>query len=159
MYYLSIADIICDIWKKLPWFRKASIQINKTIYNCGDFVIYKESSTRVGRILAIVKVDDILKIKIQRILENAIIIVELNKIIKHITITILYNENDINEFSSIVIHEILYKYQEHWKFRNIVYSYKHPSEFAALKDLLTSIPVYKLYIDLYYDDFGTFRNT
>ncbi|CAG8856826.1 4648_t:CDS:1, partial [Gigaspora margarita] len=46
----------------------------------------------------------------------------------------------------------------HWKLRNIVYSYQHPSEFVALKDLLISIPVYKLYIDLYYDDFGTFRN-
>ncbi|CAG8857496.1 18160_t:CDS:2, partial [Gigaspora margarita] len=126
-----------------------SIKINEATYNCGDFVIYKESSTRVGRILAIVKVDDLLKIKVQRILifnelpnnlqsnnrrerscgrevwlldrneENAIIIVELHKIVKHITVTILYNENEINESSSIVIREILYKYQGHWKLRNI----------------------------------------
>ncbi|CAG8853352.1 36922_t:CDS:2, partial [Gigaspora margarita] len=46
----------------------------------------------------------------------------------------------------------------HWKLRNIVYSYQHPSEFAALEDPLISIPVYKLYIDLYYDDFEMFRN-
>ncbi|KAF0514529.1 hypothetical protein F8M41_017575 [Gigaspora margarita] len=172
IYYLSITDII---WYTLnnplllsQMYFGPGQQVEKNqelwhaIYNCGDFVFYRESSTRVGRILAIVKVDDILKIKIQRILvfdelpnnlqnnnrkerscghevwlldrneENAIIIVELNKIIKHIKVTILYNENDINEFSSIVI---------------------------PLKDPLTSIPVYKLYIDLYYDDFGTFCNT
>ncbi|CAG8768126.1 3520_t:CDS:2, partial [Racocetra fulgida] len=68
--------------------------------------------------------------------ENAIIIVELNKIVKHITVTILYNENDIDESSSIVIREILYKYQGHWKLRNIVYSYQHPSEFAVLEEPL-----------------------
>ncbi|CAG8833791.1 18214_t:CDS:2, partial [Racocetra persica] len=131
--------------ERITMIWKVSIQINETIYNCGDFVIYKESSTRVSRILAIVK-------------ENAIIIVELHKIVNYITVTILYNENDINESSSIVIHEILYKYQEHWKLRNIIYSYQHPSEFVALEDLLISIPVYKLYIDLYYDNFGIFCN-
>ena len=31
-------------------------------------------------------------------------------------------------------------------------------EFAALKESETHLPIYKLFIDLYYDDFGTFRN-
>src|SRR5256714_567089 len=50
------------------------------------------------------------------------------------------------------------KYNGRWKLRDVKYSYQHPSEFAALKELITDLPVYKLYIDLYYDDFGTFRN-
>jgi hypothetical protein len=40
--------------------------------------------------------------------------------------------------------------------RDVKFSYKHPSEFAALEDPVTDLPVYKLFIDLYYDDFGTF---
>jgi hypothetical protein len=45
--------------------------------------------------------------------------------------------------------------------RSIAYSYRHPSEFASLNPLEESVmqlPVYKLYIDIYYDDFGTFRS-
>src|SRR5439155_24178651 len=42
--------------------------------------------------------------------------------------------------------------------RNVEYSYQHSSEFAPLKEPETHLPVYKLFIDIYYDDFGTFRN-
>lgn len=70
----------------------------------------------------------------------------------------LYNEDTINETSSIIIREILYKHQNHWKLRSIAYSYQHPSEFAPLEESITHLPIYKLYIDVYYDDFGTFRN-
>jgi hypothetical protein len=35
----------------------------------------------------------------------------------------------------------------------------HPSEFAVFEEPVTNLPVYKIYgIDLYYDDFRTFRN-
>ncbi|CAB4378090.1 unnamed protein product [Rhizophagus irregularis] len=40
----------------------------KMIYNCGDFVVYKESIARIGRILAIVEINSKLKIIIQRVL-------------------------------------------------------------------------------------------
>jgi hypothetical protein len=37
--------------------------------------------------------------------------------------------------------------------------YKHPSEYAAIEPIQNnSLPVYKLFLDLYYDDFGTYRN-
>ncbi|PKY61391.1 hypothetical protein RhiirA4_486295 [Rhizophagus irregularis] len=158
-------------------------------YNCGEFIVYKESITRnnFGRILAIVDTDGKLKVLVQRIIqfaelptnlqsrnrrersynevwlldremENAIIIIELQKIVRLATIVILYNEDNINNITSIFIREILYKHQGHWKLRNVAYSYRHPSEFAALDELVTNLPIYKLYIDLYYDDFGTFRN-
>ncbi|CAB4430765.1 unnamed protein product [Rhizophagus irregularis] len=177
------------IWKESPRFGHTSFQMNGTTYNCGEFIVYKESITRnnFGRILAIVDTDGKLKVLVQRIIqfaelptnlqsrnrrersynevwlldremENAIIIIELQKIVRLATIVILYNEDNINNITSIFIREILYKHQGHWKLRNVAYSYRHPSEFAALDELVTNLPIYKLYIDLYYDDFGTFRN-
>jgi hypothetical protein len=95
---------------------------------------------------------------LDREMENAIIMIELQKIVRLATIVILYNEDNINNITSIFIREILYKHQGHWKLRNVAYSYCHPSEFAALDELVTNLPIYKLYIDLYYDDFGTFRS-
>ena len=59
---------------------------------------------------------------LDRTMENAIITAELQAIIKPITIIILYDEdNTIIESSSIVICEILYKYQGHWKLRNVTF--------------------------------------
>ncbi|CAG8527392.1 33479_t:CDS:2 [Racocetra persica] len=47
----------------------------------------------------------------------------------------------------------------HWKLRSVKYSYKYPLEFAPLKIPEINFPIYKSYINLYYDDFGTYRNT
>ena len=59
-----------------------------------------------------------------RELENAIVNVELQVIIKHVSITILYyNNNNNSNDNSIKIREILYKYNGHWKLRNVKYSY------------------------------------
>jgi hypothetical protein len=177
-----------NIWKESPRFGQASIAIAQDVYYSGDFVIYKESgSKRLGHILAIVQQDYQLKIKIQRILrfkelpgnlqsnnrrqrseegeiwlldrevDNAIMIVEPQAIIKRILIFILY-DNVINDPNSIKIREILYKHNGHWKLRDVKYSYQHPSEFAPLEEPETHLPIYKLFIDVYYDDFGTFRN-
>ncbi|CAG8750185.1 7276_t:CDS:2, partial [Dentiscutata erythropus] len=121
------------------------------------------TTNRFGQILAIVDVDSKFKITVQRILtfkelpnnlksnnqrnrsynelwlldrgiENAVIVVELQNVVKIATIVILYNKNNINSSSLIFIREILYKHQGHWKLRDVVYAYKHPSEFAALED-------------------------
>jgi len=140
----------------------------------------------LGRILAIIQQDNRLKIKIQRILryeelpknlqsnsrkersregevwffdremDNAIAIVELQVIVKLVLISILYD--NVSNGHSIKIREILYKYNGRWKLRDVKYSYQHPSEFAPLEEPVTNRPVYKLFIDLYYNDFGTFRN-
>ncbi|RGB21749.1 hypothetical protein C1646_678324 [Rhizophagus diaphanus] len=176
-----------NIWKESPRFRCAPIKINGVSYNCSDFVVYRESSNRIGRILVIVEVDGELKVTIQRVLqfielpgnlqsndrrersprevwlfdqnmENALVEVELQTIIKRVMVTILYTEDTIHDNSSVVIREILYKHQGHWKIRNVAYSYRHPSEFTPLKEPETNLPIYKLYIDLYFADFGMFRN-
>ncbi|PKK63715.1 hypothetical protein RhiirC2_788499 [Rhizophagus irregularis] len=57
-----------DLWKESPRFGCAFTQINGKIYNCGDFVVYKETVSKIGRILAIVEMHGELKIIIQRIL-------------------------------------------------------------------------------------------
>jgi hypothetical protein len=57
------------------------------------------------------------------------------------------------------IDEILYKHNGRWKFRSVLLDCKHPSEYAAIEPIQNnSLPVYKLFLDLYYDDFGTYRN-
>uniref|UniRef100_U9TWW1 BAH domain-containing protein n=1 Tax=Rhizophagus irregularis (strain DAOM 181602 / DAOM 197198 / MUCL 43194) TaxID=747089 RepID=U9TWW1_RHIID len=176
-----------NIWKESSRFGQSSIIIANVTYHSGDFVIYKESNERrFGRVLAIIQQDNRLKIKIQRILryeelpknlqsnsrkersregevwffdremDNAIAIVELQAIVKLVLISILYD--NVSNGHSIKIREILYKYNDHWKLRDVKYSYQHPSEFALLEEPVTNRPVYKLFIDLYYDDFGTLRN-
>src|ERR1044072_735314 len=91
-------------------------------------------------------------------MDNAIINVEPQAIVKRVPITILYDDDDDDATDSIKIREILYKYNGYWRMRDVKYSYQHPSEFAAFEEPATNLPVYKLYIYLYYDDFGTFRN-
>ncbi|PKB98919.1 hypothetical protein RhiirA5_505983 [Rhizophagus irregularis] len=177
-----------DIWKESARFGKTSITIAQHVYYSGDFVVYRESSDakRFGRILAIVQKDDRLIIKIQRIIrfeelpgnlqsnnrkersqdnevwfldremEDAVMNVELHAIVGHAPITIHYDNS--NNRHSIKIQEILYKHNGRWKLRDVKYSYQHPSEFAPLDEPETHLPIYKLFIDLYYDDFGIFRN-
>ena len=145
-------------------------------------------SKRFGRILAIIQQDDRLMIKIQRVLlledlprnlqsfnrsersregevwfldqetDNAIVIIEPNMIVKRVTVTILYDDDATDCNTILRIREILYKHNGRWKLRGVKYSYQHPSEFAAFEEPATNLPTFKLYIDLYFDDFGTFRN-
>ena len=55
--------------------------------------------------------------------------------------------------------ELIYKHKNHWRVRDIQLSYQHPAHSIKVNDPpVNSMPVYKLFLDLYYDDFGTFRN-
>ncbi|CAG8854904.1 30724_t:CDS:2, partial [Gigaspora margarita] len=55
--------------------------------------------------------------------------------------------------------EIIYKFKGHWKIRNILLEYQYPSEYATVSLLPSeNIPVLKLFLNLYYDDFGTYQN-
>ncbi|UZO08768.1 uncharacterized protein OCT59_029020 [Rhizophagus irregularis] len=57
------------------------------------------------------------------------------------------------------ITEILYKHHTHWRICDATFSYQHPSEYISIRQPPSpTIPVYKLFLDIYYDDFGTFRN-
>ncbi|CAG8855036.1 4976_t:CDS:2, partial [Gigaspora margarita] len=49
--------------------------------------------------------------------------------------------------------------QSEEKIQNILLEYQHSSEYATVSLLPSeNIPVLKLYLDLYYDDFGTYQN-
>ncbi|CAB4392955.1 unnamed protein product [Rhizophagus irregularis] len=152
-----------NVWKESLRFGQSSITIANVTYRSGDFVMYKESNERrLGRILAIIQQDNRLKIKIQRILryeelpknlqsnsrkersregevwffdremDNAIAIVELQVIVKLVLISILYD--NVSNGHAIKIREILYKYNDRWKLRDVKYSYQLPSEFAPLEE-------------------------
>jgi len=59
---------------------------------------------------------------------------------------------------SLHITEIIYKYHGYWQIHDVKFSYQHPSEYITIRYPPSSMPVYKIFLDLYYDDFGTFRN-
>ena len=54
--------------------------------------------------------------------------------------------------------EIIYKHNDYWRIRDINMSYLHPALYIPTNSHPSSLPVYKLFLDLYYDDFGTYRN-
>src|SRR5438128_10293697 len=58
------------------------------------------------------------------------------------------------------VKEIVYSYNSQWKVRNITLRHQHPAEYIAQPNPAPSgLKTYKFMLDLYYDDFGTFRNT
>lgn len=57
------------------------------------------------------------------------------------------------------VNKILYNYNSRWKLRPIKLRHKHPSETTQPPNSPENMPILKFYLDLYYDDFGTFRNT
>ena len=61
--------------------------------------------------------------------------------------------------NSLYIDEIIYQYKGHWQIRDAKLSYQHPSEYITIRQPPSShTPIYKIFLDLYYDDFGTYRN-
>ncbi|PKC53288.1 hypothetical protein RhiirA1_404412 [Rhizophagus irregularis] len=172
-----------DLWGESPQFGQETIVIKQVLYQIGDYVYYNEiTGKKFGHILAIILENNIEKLKIQHVLTfdelpesfhttirqqqsrdgalwlldrdeyNAIILLEPQAIIQKITVG--QNNNSANKY----IIEILYKHNNHWKFRSALLDYKHPSEYTAIPNHNNSLPVYKFFLDLYYDDFGTYRN-
>jgi hypothetical protein len=56
------------------------------------------------------------------------------------------------------VDEILYCYQKTWKIRGVCYRNRHPSEYCSFPQNSRNLPIWKILIDLYYDDFGTYQN-
>lgn len=75
-----------------------------------------------------------------------------------ITIVGFQHNQHISE-NMLKISEILYKHCNRWHIRDVTLSYQHPSDYINfIRQPPPSIPVYKMFLDVYYDDFGTFRN-
>lgn len=161
--------------------------INKiVIYRSGDFVYYNDNygHRKLGRLRAILKNDDDdYQLRIQKILnyndlpdnlkglsrqhrsftgevwlqDEPFPIIMTSQILEKVTIFITFQHQNIPE-DSLHITEIIYKCNDRWHIRDAKFSYRHPSDYISIRNPPSSMPVYKLFIDLYYDDFGTFRN-
>jgi hypothetical protein len=84
--------------------------------------------------------------------------VNINAIVKKIDITIMRNSNITN---GLYIKEILYKSYGRWKLRDVSLDYMHPYEYSNLTPpplQYNNLRILKIFVDIYYDDFGTYRN-
>ena len=81
----------------------------------------------------------------------------MSQILKKAAVIIAYQHQSTPN-GSLYINEIIYKYNSHWHIRDAILSYQHPSKYITIRYPPSSIPVYKIFLDLYYDDFGTYRN-
>ena len=73
------------------------------------------------------------------------------------TVIIAYQYQYISK-ESLYITEIIYKYQSYWHIRNAIFSYQHPFKYITIRYPSSFISVYKIFLDLYYNNFGIFRN-
>jgi len=99
---------------------------------------------------------------VDQYLEEGNRIIAIDKVIEKINISIIRDiTNTNNTTNDLYIKEILYKNNGHWKLRDVKLDYMHPSEYSILispPPQHNNLQVLKLFIDIYYDDFGTYRN-
>ncbi|POG69682.1 hypothetical protein GLOIN_2v1479904 [Rhizophagus irregularis DAOM 181602=DAOM 197198] len=176
-----------NLWRESPLFGQHEILISEVLYRSGDFVYYHDDNgqKKLERLRSILKNDDgYYQLRIQKILEYSdlpgnlkglpgqrhsitgevwlqdepFLIIMTSQILKKVTILMMFQHQNIPD-SSLRISKIIYKCNDCWHVRNVKLSYLHPSDYISIRNPPSSfIPIYKLFLDLYYDDFGTFRN-
>jgi hypothetical protein len=174
-----------ELWGESPFFGLEKITISRETYNSGDFIYYTDNEIRkLGRLRAILLNEEKQhRFKIQKILfyddlpgifksvtryqkslngeiwlqDEPFQMIKMSQILRKTNVVIAYQHQDISE-GSLQINEIVYKYQGHWQIRKAELTYQHPSKYITINSPPSNMPVYKLFIDLYYDDFGTYRN-
>ena len=155
------------------------------MYRSGDFIYYQDNGQKkLGRLRAILKNDEHYKLRVQKILnyndlpgnlkelsrqrrsitgevwlqDEPFLTIMASQILEKVAIMMTFQHQNIPK-DSLRISEIIYKCNDHWCVRDIKFSYLHPSDYISIRNPpSSSMPVYKLFLDLYYDDFGTFRN-
>lgn len=94
---------------------------------------------------------------VDQYLEEGNIIINIDKVIKKVNISII--RNTTNTINGLYVKEILYKNNGYWKLRDVKLDYMHPYEYSTLispPQEYNNLQILKLFIDIYYDDFGTF---
>ncbi|GBC01149.1 hypothetical protein RclHR1_40880001, partial [Rhizophagus clarus] len=155
------------------------------IYKSGEFIYYHYNNERqLGRLRAILKnANNEYRLRIQEVVsydnlpeifkgrvrqersiagevwlkDEAYQTIAISQVLEKANVMIVYQHQYVPE-TALRITEIIYRYQSRWHIRNVIFSYQHPSDYITLRLPPSSLPVYKLFIDLYYDDFGTYRN-
>src|SRR3954447_19351223 len=165
-----------------------NLTCEKFIVQANFIIYKENGNRRFGRIRSIVSVNEELRIKMQRIytynelpinfhcnarsntsdsqlwlvdqhLEEGNIITNTNEIIRKFDITIVRDSTIITD--GLFIEEILYKNNGHWKLRDVMLDYMHPCEYSVLNlppPQYNNLRILKIFIDIYYDDFRTYRN-
>ncbi|RIB01880.1 hypothetical protein C2G38_2255935 [Gigaspora rosea] len=146
-----------DLWAESPLFGQDKIIIDRECYHPGEFIIYKEDNKqRFGQIRSIISINNELQIKIQRIYEYNELPTKFYSNVRSAT-----QETQLCIITGLHIKEILYKSNGYWKLRNVDLDYMYPSEYSTLiapPFQYNNLEVLKLFIDIYYDDFGTYWN-
>ncbi|CAB4385992.1 unnamed protein product [Rhizophagus irregularis] len=176
-----------NLWGESPLFGQHEILISEVLYRSGDFVYYHDDNgqKKLGRLRSILKNNDgYYQLRIQKILEYSdlpgnlkglprqrrsitgevwlqdepFLIIMTFQILEKVTILMMFQHQNIPD-GSLQISEIIYKCNDRWHVRNVKLLYLHPSDYISIRNPpSSSMPIYKLFLDLYYDDFGTFRN-
>ncbi|GES91467.1 hypothetical protein GLOIN_2v1790940 [Rhizophagus clarus] len=163
------------LWAESPLFGQEQLMISGEIYQCGDFVYYYDNERKLGRLRAILlnEENQQYRLRIQKVLDYSDLPGTFKGELRQnrslsgevwlqdepfLTITTSQISEKVAA-DTLRITEILYKHHTHWRIRDATFSYQHPSEYISIRQPPSStIPVYKLFLDIYYDDFGTFRN-
>ncbi|CAB4383489.1 unnamed protein product [Rhizophagus irregularis] len=140
-----------NLWEESPLFGQHKILISEVLYRSGDFIYYHDDNgqKKLGRLRSILKNHDgYYQLRIQKILEYRDLpgnLKGLPRQYRSITGKVWLQDEP---FLIIMTFQILEKL-----------SYLHPSDYISIRNPpLSFMPIYKLFLDLYYDDFGTFRN-
>ncbi|CAB4394151.1 unnamed protein product [Rhizophagus irregularis] len=172
-----------NLWGESPLFGQHEILISEVLYRSGDFVYYHDDNgqKKLGRLRSILKNHDgYYQLRIQKILEYSdlpgnlkglprqrrsitgevwlqdepFLIIMTSQILEKVTILMMFQHQNIPD-GSLRISEIIYKCNDRWHVRNVKLSYLHPSDYISIRNPpSSSMPIYKLFLDLYYDDFA-----
>ncbi|GES72464.1 hypothetical protein GLOIN_2v1790940 [Rhizophagus clarus] len=163
------------LWAESPLFGQEQLMISGEIYQCGDFVYYYDNEQKLGRLRAILlnEENQQYRLRIQKVLDYSNLPGTFKEKLRQnrslsgevwlqdepfLTITTSQISEKVAA-DTLRITEILYKHHTHWRIRDATFSYQHPSEYISIRQPPSpTMPVYKLFLDIYYDDFGTFRN-
>ncbi|GES80432.1 hypothetical protein GLOIN_2v1790377 [Rhizophagus clarus] len=163
------------LWAESPLFGQEQLMISGEIYQCGDFVYYYDNERKLGRLRAILlnEENQQYRLRIQKVLDYSDLPGTFKGELRQnrslsgevwlqdepfLTITTSQISEKVAA-DTLRITKILYKHHTHWRIRDAMFSYQHPSEYISIRQPPSpTIPVYKLFLDIYYDDFGTFRN-
>ncbi|CAB4445569.1 unnamed protein product [Rhizophagus irregularis] len=139
-----------NLWGESPLFGQHEILISEVLYRSGDFVYYHNDNGLPRQRRSITG-----EVWLQ---DEPFLIIMTSQILEKVTILMMFQHQNIPD-GSLRISEIIYKCNYRWHVRNVKLSYLHPSDYISIRNPpSSSMPIYKLFLDLYYDDFGTFRN-
>src|SRR6266487_936313 len=154
------------------------------MYKSGDFVRFDhENAIRIGRLVAIVKEEGEWQLEINALLtygdlpktlrssqrqsyaangmlwlgDERPILIEPQNIIGNMTVW--FEDSPHRPLSyEYYVKEIVYLWNACWRVCHVSYRHRHPSGYIRLPQLPGDIPIKKIFLDLYHDDFGTFRS-